>query len=84
VSFSIAMVEPVTSVGGIVNSAAAGLDPLVVALDVVGEKIGRGLALLQHRLLIRFGRGLSLRANCSSVPSGSSARPRSASEMGPD
>src|SRR5712691_10489044 len=37
---------------------AAGLDPLVVALDVVGEKHGRGLALLKHRLLIRFGRGV--------------------------
>src|SRR5580704_262187 len=37
---------------------AAGLDPLVVALDVVGEKIGRGLVLLKNRLLIRFGRGV--------------------------
>src|SRR5271156_2736085 len=36
---------------------AAGLDPLVVALDVVGNKIGRGLVLLKNRLLIRFGRG---------------------------
>src|ERR1700683_3524643 len=35
---------------------AAGLDPLVVALDVVGEKHGRGLALLKNRLLIHFGR----------------------------
>src|ERR1700674_2312430 len=33
----------------------AGLDSLVVALDVVGEKHGRGLTLLKHRLLIRFG-----------------------------
>src|ERR1700736_5570848 len=37
---------------------AAGLDPLVVALDVVGEKHGRGLALLKNRLLIRLGRGV--------------------------
>ncbi len=57
-SFSIAMVEPVTSVGGMVNSGAAGLDPLVVALDVVGEEHGRGLVLLKDRLLIRFGRGI--------------------------
>jgi hypothetical protein len=35
VSFSIAMAEPVTSVGGMVNSALRALDPLVVALDVV-------------------------------------------------
>src|SRR5580704_2149478 len=31
---------------------AAGLDPLVVALDVVGEEHGRRLALLKQRLLI--------------------------------
>src|SRR5229473_6631182 len=37
---------------------AAGFDPLVVALDVVGVKHGRGLALLKDRLLIRFGRGV--------------------------
>src|SRR5580692_2782537 len=37
---------------------AVGLDPLVVALDVVGEKHGRGLALLKDRLLIRFGCGV--------------------------
>src|SRR6266700_8098526 len=37
---------------------AAGLDPLVVALDVVGEKHGRGLALLKYCLLIRFGCGV--------------------------
>src|SRR6516162_1492456 len=37
---------------------AAGLDPLVVALDVVGVKHGRGLALLKYRLLISFGRGV--------------------------
>src|SRR6185437_2673886 len=35
---------------------AASLDPLVVALDVLGEKHGRGLALLKYCLLIRFGR----------------------------
>src|SRR6267154_985539 len=35
---------------------AAGLDPLVVALDVVGEEHGRGLALLKGRLLIRLRR----------------------------
>src|ERR1700688_4651072 len=34
---------------------AASLDPLVVALDVVGEEHGRGLALLKDRLLICFG-----------------------------
>src|SRR5215472_969630 len=33
---------------------AAGLDLLVVALDVVGEEHSRGLVLLKHRLLIRF------------------------------
>src|SRR5271155_409887 len=37
---------------------AASLDPLVVALDVVGNKIGRGLMELKNRLLIRFGRGV--------------------------
>src|SRR5580700_3929617 len=37
---------------------AAGFDPFVVPLDVVCEKHGRGLALLKHRLLIRFGRGV--------------------------
>src|SRR6266702_1714167 len=37
---------------------AARLDPLVVALDVVGKEHGRGLALLKDRLLIRFGRGV--------------------------
>src|SRR3989454_7245460 len=35
---------------------AARLDPLVVALDVLGEEHRRRLALLKHRLLIRFGR----------------------------
>src|SRR5579863_3250790 len=38
--------------------SAAGLDPLVVALDVVGVEHGRGLALLKYRVLIRFGRGV--------------------------
>src|SRR6267142_1636948 len=37
---------------------AAALDPLVVSLDVVGVEHGRGLALLEDRLLIRFGRGV--------------------------
>src|SRR6516162_2213605 len=37
---------------------AAAPDPLVVALDVVGVKHGRGLALLKDRLLIGFGRGV--------------------------
>src|SRR5580700_6985830 len=37
---------------------AASLDPLVVALDVVGNKIGRRLALLKYRLLVRLGRGI--------------------------
>src|ERR1019366_4710107 len=35
---------------------AVRLDPLVVALDVVGEEHEGGLVLLKHRLLIRFGR----------------------------
>src|SRR6202795_2996399 len=35
---------------------AAGLDPLVVALDIVGVEHDRGLALLKNRLLIRLGR----------------------------
>src|SRR4030095_13309929 len=38
--------------------SAAGLDLLVVALDVVGEKHYRRLALLKHRLLIRLGCGV--------------------------
>src|SRR6266568_497505 len=37
---------------------AAALDPLVVALDVIGEEHGRRLALLKYRLLIRFGCGI--------------------------
>src|SRR5580658_8917329 len=37
---------------------SARLDPLVVAFDVVGEEIGRGLALLKDCLLIRFGSGV--------------------------
>src|SRR5215472_1447974 len=37
---------------------AARLDPFEVALDVVGEEHGRGLILLQHRLLVRLGRGI--------------------------
>src|ERR1700687_2042695 len=37
---------------------AARLDPLVVALDVVGTEHGRRLALLKDRLLIRFCRGV--------------------------
>jgi len=44
VSLSWAMVEPVTSVGGMVNSAPARFDALVVALDIVGEEHDRGLA----------------------------------------
>src|SRR5580658_4097280 len=39
---------------------ATGLDPFVVALDVVGEEHGRGLVLLKHRLLIRFGCGVAV------------------------
>src|SRR5438094_8206667 len=39
---------------------AAGLDPLVVALDVVCKKVSRGLALLKDRMLIRFGRGVGI------------------------
>src|SRR5579863_7376865 len=37
---------------------AARLDPLVVSLDVVCKKIGRGLLLLKDRLLIRFSCGV--------------------------
>src|SRR5579863_6491690 len=37
---------------------AAGLDPFVVALDVVGEEHSRRLALLKNRLLIGLGRGV--------------------------
>src|SRR5713101_2896848 len=36
---------------------AASLDPLIIALDVVREEHCGGLALLKHRLLIRFGCG---------------------------
>src|SRR5216684_1278209 len=39
---------------------AARLDPLVVALDVVREEHRRRLALLKHRLLVRFGRGVAV------------------------
>src|SRR3979411_2951181 len=58
VSFSIAMVEPGTSGGGAASwgRGAVRLDPLVVALDIVGVEHDRGLALLKNRLLIRFGR----------------------------
>ena len=41
-----------------ISWGAAGLDPVVIARDVVGEEHGRGLALLKKRLLIRFGRGV--------------------------
>src|SRR5580704_9130964 len=37
---------------------AAGLDPLVVTLDVVGEKHGRGLVLLKDRLLVGLDGGV--------------------------
>src|SRR6266853_6128199 len=37
---------------------AARLDPFVVALDVVREEHRRRLALLKHRLLVRFSRGV--------------------------
>jgi haloalkane dehalogenase len=40
---------------------AAVLDPLVVAFDVLGEEHGRRLALLEHRLLIRFRCGVVVR-----------------------
>src|SRR5262245_29651937 len=48
---------------------AAGLDPLVIALDVLAVKHGRGLALLKHRLLIRFGWG-----GCCSGPAAAECR----------
>src|SRR6266851_3446467 len=38
----------------------ARLDPFVVALDVVREEHRRRLALLKHRLLVRFGRGVAV------------------------
>src|SRR5262249_5300460 len=37
---------------------AARFHPLVIGLHVVGEEHGRGLALLQHRLLVSLGRRL--------------------------
>src|SRR5271155_2027878 len=40
---------------------ATGFDALVVALDVIGEEHDRGLVLVKHRLLIRFGRGVVVR-----------------------
>jgi hypothetical protein len=55
VSFSMAILEAVTSVGGMVNSAPR-FHTLVIGLHVVGEEHGRGLALLEHRLLVGFGR----------------------------
>src|ERR1700691_767947 len=36
----------------------ARLDPLVIALDVIGDEVGRRLALLKDRLLIRFDHGV--------------------------
>jgi hypothetical protein len=46
------MVEPVTSVRRHLELAAPRLDALVVALDVIGEKHHRGLALLEQGLLV--------------------------------
>src|SRR5882757_857884 len=47
---------------------ATRLDPVVVALDVVGEKHGRGLALLQYRLLICFGRVFVFQRDLKLIP----------------
>jgi hypothetical protein len=58
VSFSIARVKPVTSMGGIVKFAPRGLDLLGVGLGVVGVEPGGGLALLKDHLLIRCGSGV--------------------------
>src|SRR5215831_18994962 len=69
VSFRMAMVAQVTSVGGIVNSAPRAPWPLVVPLDVVGQEHDRGLV---RRLLIRFRCGLLFSPSCSSLPFGSS------------
>jgi len=58
VSFSMAMVEAGHVCRRRGELGAAGLDALVVALDVVGEEVGRRLPLLTYSLLIRFGRGI--------------------------
>jgi len=63
--------------------AAAGLDPLVVALNVVGVEHGRGLALLEHRQLIRFGRGVAVQRQLQLGAVRLRATLRSASETGP-
>src|SRR5215471_11760253 len=51
---------------------AARFHTLVIGLHVVGEEHGRGLALLEHGLLVGAGRRLIFSASCNSVPSGSS------------
>ncbi len=63
---------------------AASFDPLVVALNVVGEKHGGGLALLKHSLLICFGCGVAIQRQLEFRSVGILERGRSASEMGPD
>jgi len=60
VSFSMAILEAVTSVGGMVNSAPRAFITLVIGLHVVGEEHGRGLALLEHCLLVGFGRRVAV------------------------
>ena len=59
-SFSWAILEPVTSVGGMGELGAARFHPLVIGLHVVGEEHGRRLALLEHRLLVDFGRRVAI------------------------
>ena len=60
VSFSMAILEAVTSVGGMVNPAPRAFITLVIGLHVVGEEHGRGLALLEHCLLVGFGRRVAV------------------------
>src|SRR5580700_10826898 len=47
---------------------AAGLDPVVVAFDVVGVKHSRGLVLLKDCLLIRLGRGVVVQSELQLSP----------------
>src|SRR5262245_62146556 len=61
---------------------AAGLNPLVVAPDAVGEKHRRGLTLLEDCLLA-LAAGLLFSANCSSVPSASSGETTVSQRNGP-
>ena len=72
VSFSMAILEAVTSVGGMVNSAPLRFHAVVVGLQVVGEEHGGRLVLLEERLLIGFGCGIvverELQLRCRPAP----------------